>query len=104
MTPVDVTVLLGSRFDGLRTHGTRWRAVLGQWAADPRVRRLQVVDYPRFRPGRARVHSRSGWLDNVTVLDVTVPLPRRTTPFDAVGWAVAGRAVRRAARTEGGIA
>ena len=95
MTSLDVMVLLGSRFGELERHGTRWRALLTRWAADPRVDRLEVVDYPRFRPGRAVVTGARSWIAGVTVHDVTVPLPVRPTPLDGFGWRQAAQRLNR---------
>lgn len=95
MTGAHVVVLLPSRLAALEHHGTRWRAVLSCWAADPRVGRLDVLDYVRFG-ARAACAPQPSWLAGAHSWHVTVPGRRRATPLDAAGWLLASRAVRRA--------
>ena len=95
-TTVDVTVLLGSRWASLRTHGTRWRAVVSRWRDDARVGRLTVVDFPRFAARPPRVEEHESWLPGVRSLHATVPAPVRTTPWDRLAWRLAGAALGRA--------
>lgn len=99
--PVDVVVLLGSRWADLERHNTRWRRVVEEWLDDPRVASVTVVDFPRFRR-RALVKrdgalARTGpsWLEGVTVVDATVPAADRPDVLDPLAWWRAGRAVRR---------
>ncbi|TAL21757.1 MAG: glycosyltransferase [Frankiales bacterium] len=92
----DVTVLLGSRFDALEHHGTRWRALLTRWAADPSVERLDVVDFPRFRVGPARAVSSRSWLPGAQVVSADVPGHRTVTgAWDRLGWRACARALER---------
>ena len=92
--PLAVTVLLGTRLEQLRTHGTRWRHVLTRWAADDRVGRLTVVDFPRFGLPPAATATPT-WLAGTTALAVTVPGRRRGTVLDRLGWQVSGAQVAR---------
>ncbi len=101
MTGHHVVVLLPSRLAALEQHGTRWRAVLSCWAADPRVGRLDVLDYIRFG-ARAACLEQPSWLAGARSWRVTVPGRRRSTPLDAAGWLLASRAVRRALPCEPG--
>lgn len=95
MTGHHVVVLLPSRLAALEQHGTRWRAVLTRWADDPRVGRLDVLDYVRFG-ARAGCRPQPSWLAGARSWHVTVPGRRRSTPLDSAGWLLAGQAVRRA--------
>jgi glycosyltransferase involved in cell wall biosynthesis len=88
----DVVVLLGSRWAGLEQVSTRWHNVIRRWAADDRIGRLTVVDFPRFTPGRAQIEAVESWLPGVEALSLSVPLARRwPTPLDAAGWRIAAR-------------
>ena len=89
----DVVVFLGSRMANLERHGTRWRAVLTRWAADPRVSSLTVVDFPSFDPRRRlRVADEPTWLKGSRLLSVRVPLSTHVIgPLDPVVWRVVAR-------------
>lgn len=90
----DVVVMVGTRFAALEAHGTRWRALLTRWVADPRVSSLTVVDYPRF--GRSLGSRRTdSWLPGCHVVDLRVPAPVSGALWDRAAWAAAGRAVSR---------
>lgn len=67
-----VVALLGTRWQQLEHHGTRWRAVLTRWSQQADV---TVVDFPRFsqRALRPTVRPLPSWLPGTTLLDVTVP-------------------------------
>lgn len=89
----DVVVLLGSRFADLETFGTRWRAVLTRWAVDARVSSLTVVDFPRF--GRSpRCVELDSWLPGTRALSLQVLGTVEGGWADALGWRLAGRALR----------
>jgi len=99
--PVDVVVLLGSRWSSLERVTTRWQQVVRRWAARPDVGRLTVVDFPVFRPGTATCAPAPSWLPDVDALSLLVPLPRRPRlPIDRWGWRAAATALRRALPTE----
>lgn len=86
-------MLLGSRFADLERFGTRWRAVVTRWATDPRVRRLTVVDFPRFGR-RLSCEEQGSWLPGVRALGLAVPGPVGGSAADDLGWALAARALR----------
>lgn len=92
MTRNDVVVLLGSRLADLEHHGTRWRAVLRQWADDERVESLTAVDFPRFGNKVAVAEQRS-WLEGCRSLSLQVLGRRRPLPTDRFGWRAASQAL-----------
>ncbi|MCU1602722.1 MAG: hypothetical protein JWO22_3431 [Frankiales bacterium] len=93
----DVVVVLGSRFADLEAIGTRWAAVVAAWRDDPRVGRLDVVDYPRF--GRPSLSEQPSWIDGVHSWSLHVAGRRASSPVDALLWRATGRVVRRALGT-----
>ena len=93
VTPVDLTVLLGSRWAELEHHGTRWRALLTRWAGDPRLGSLTVVDFPRFSLRGPRLAEQPSWLPGVRSLRLTVPASPTRTLGSGAGWRLAARAL-----------
>lgn len=92
----DVVVVLGSRWADLELMGTRWAAVVAAWRADPRVDRLDVVDYPRF--GRPALRRQSSWLAGVGAWTLHVAGRRAASPADPLLWRLTGGVVRSALR------
>ncbi len=98
----DVVVVLGSRFADLEAIGTRWAAVIAAWRDDPRVGRLDVVDYPRF--GRPSLSEQPSWVDGVRSWTLHVAGRRAASPLDPLLWRATGRVVRRALGRSDGLA
>ena len=94
--PVDVVVLLGSHWSDLEHVTTRWHQVVRRWAQRPDIDTLHVVDFPRLRPGAARMERQPSWLPGVTAWRCQVPVLRRQLTLDGVGWQLAGRVLRDA--------
>lgn len=94
MAQVEFVVLLGSAWGLLADRTTRWRELAVRLVDDPRVARLTVVDFVRFRPRALRplVEPVDSWLPGVRCLRVDVPLHRAVrSPLDAVVWRAAAR-------------
>ena len=94
---VEVVALLGTSFDRLEHQGTRWRFLLRAWAAEPRVRRLVAVDFPKLSPrhllGSELAVRRRSWLEGCQLLEARVPVHRSTTVGASSAWSRTGRAV-----------
>lgn len=91
--PVDLVVLLGSRWADLERVTTRWHQIVRRWAGRDDVAAVHVVDFPRLRPGRARLEAQASWLPGVSAWQCRVPTLRRHRVLDRVGWPLAGRAL-----------
>lgn len=90
--PVDAVVLLGSRWDQLAQIPTRWHHVVRRWADHDGVRRVTVVDFPRFAADRPAVRRVASWLDGVDAFAVSLPLPRRRpVPLESAAWSWTAR-------------
>lgn len=93
---VEVIVLLGTAWQSLEHHNTRWRAVVQHWAADHRVGQLHVVDFPSISVRnlrRPRAATLASWDPRVRAASGRITLWRRRTPFDALSWRATGRAL-----------
>lgn len=99
--PADVVVLLGSLWADLEHVTTRWHQVARRWAQRSDVGSLHVVDFPRLRPGAARLERQDSWLPTVTAWRCQVPVLRRQLTLDGVGWQLAARALRDTLPTSG---
>lgn len=93
---MNVLVLLGSHWSDLEHVPTRWHQVVRRWTQRSDIDSLDVVDFPRLRPGGARVDRQQSWLPGVTSWRCRVPVLRRRRTLDAVGWQRAARALRDA--------
>jgi len=92
--PVDVVVLLGSRWADLEHVPTRWQQVVRRWANRADVHSLHVVDFPRLRPGAVQVDEHASWLPGVRAWRCRVPVLRRRLLLDGSGWLRAARGLR----------
>lgn len=92
----DVVVFLGTAWNRLEAHNTRWRSVLQAWAASQRVARLRVVSYPGMsirNAVRAKAVRTDSWDPRIEAVVGRLPVLRRHTTFDGLAWRVTARAL-----------
>jgi glycosyltransferase involved in cell wall biosynthesis len=103
----DVAILLGSDWEALEHHNTRWKQVALNWAHRDEVASVTVLDLPRWswkrmaHPGRV-VESRVSWASDVQNLRLTVPLPNHPLPGEGVLWHRLARHLDTSLRREPG--
>ena len=97
-----VVVLANTGWESLREHSTRLREVTLSLHA--RGRDVTVVDYPVFgRPSGALATQLDSWVPGLTNMRLQIPTTgnRRLGLADAIGFGLAGRALRRALDSNG---
>ena len=94
--PIDVVALVPSAWMSLRSRRTRWAHVVGQWARDPRVGRVTVVDpaVTRLTGARRMAGHGSSWDPEVSVIQARLPLSDRVAAADPLAMALVARALR----------